>query len=471
MEVLNAARVKKAKKPEPLSEAPGVVYKPSRDHLYVFDRKEILVISGGPIPQAWRKTAERGWCAARPSIPHYTVHLSLPEAEESPLWHLQDGLYAKGGQYLFPFMEQVRDACYGHRAWVAWLRGLDYASRRAVEPFWERQWHLLMLAMRCPGAMDLMRSCPALAFALASSWVFRGEQRVRWPLRSARSLVRKRQRAIAGWLGFPATESAVRVLRRVPHAAVSIGSVLRLRNAMHDEELAPILRHVPSITYDVVRMISSDGLRRYCSPRLIIEAGSEPDPQRAEVWRTMRDTLAMFRQMDQEPDGLVFRSREHLGRVHDETAAALNRSDSCWSDAHLPIPPPPLQGTEAIIPLTEVVDFCKEGREQSNCVATYASSVAASAARSRDGRPGLYVYRVLRPERATLSIIRRGSQWLINELRCAHNQPPAAGTVAAVRQWLDAQPCTRDVPCEGGDLRDWNLPPLPDYDEECLVRF
>jgi hypothetical protein len=276
---------------------------------------------------------------------------------------------------------------------------------------------------------------------------------------------------IAGWLGFPATESAVRVLRRVPHAAINIGSLLRLRRAMHDEELAPILRHVPSITYDVVRIIANDGVRRHSSPRLLIEAGSEPDPQGVEIWRTMRDTLAMFEQMEQEPHGLVFRSREHLERVHDEAAAALNRSDSCWGDVHLPIPPPPLQGTEAIIPLTEAMDFYKEGREQSNCVATYASSVAASATHSRDGRPGLYVYRVLRPERATLSIIRRGAQWLINELRCAHNQPPAADTVAAVRQWLDAQACTRGLPSEGRDLREWNLPPLPECEEECLVPF
>jgi hypothetical protein len=304
-------------------------------------------------------------------------------------------------------------------------------------PFSDRHWHLLMLAMRCPGASDLMHSCPALAFALASSWVFKGERRVRQPLRAARTLLKKRQRAIADWLQFPATESAVRILRRVPHSAIKIGPLLYLRGAMHDEAALRILCHVPTVTVDVIRVMSSPELLRHSSPRLLIEAGSEPEPDVMLVWRTMRDTLAMFQQLGREPDGLRFRSREHLVMVHDELAATLNRRRCDRRDDQLRIPPPPLTGTEAIIPLTTMTDFYEEGREQGNCVVSYASRVSASAGDAQHEQAGLYVYRVLWPERATLSISRRGKKWFIDELQCAGNRPPSPTTLMAVQEWLE----------------------------------
>lgn len=458
-------------KREPLTRKPGVVYKPSRDRLYIFDRRAVVVISGGPVPQAWRKTIERGWRAARPAIPQSCIELSLSEAEESPVWHLKDGLRAKNGQFLFPFMEQVRDACFGDRAWVAWLRGLDVEHRRAVAPFRERAWHLLMLALRCPGATDLMHSSPALAFALASSWVFRGERRVRWPLRSARALVRKRQRVIADWLGFPATESAVRMLRRVPHHAVDIGPLLYLRGAMHEEAAGRLLRHVPAITADVIRIVTTDNLRRHASPRLLIEAGSELGPEVMPVRRTMQDTLVMLAQMKREPAGLIFRSRDHLVMVHDEVAAALTGGRSSWRDAHLRIPRPPLEGTDAIIPLTKVADYFEEGREQQSCVASYASRVAVSVDGSRDGRASLYVYRVLQPERATLAIRRDRGAWCIDELRCAQNRPAAHRTQMAVQEWLDGHNMATWPYDHSSPTPEWNEPLPAHCEEECLVPF
>jgi len=70
-----------------------------------------------------------------------------------------------------------------------------------VSRYWTRKWYVLNVLARCPGAMDLSRSNPALLYALASNWVFH-KPAVTRPMRAARSLVNRKQRDIMEWLGF-----------------------------------------------------------------------------------------------------------------------------------------------------------------------------------------------------------------------------------------------------------------------------
>lgn len=459
------------RKAEPLTLRPGAVYKPSRNRLYAFERRAVIVLSGGPRPQAWRKTLQRGWHPVRPTIPDHMIRLSLAESEIPRQPCVTGTLQGKDGQLLFPFMEMVRDAVYGDRAWVAWLRGFDVESRQVVAGFRERSWHMLMLALRCPGAIELMQCSPGLAFALGSSWVFRGDRRVARPLRSARSLVRKRQRAVAAWLGFPGTESVARILRRVPYEAIGVEALLYLRGSLCDPASAGLLCHVPVITRDVIRIISSEDLRKHASPRLLIEAGSERAVTAIPAWQMMRDTLAMFAEAGRDPTSLVFRSLEHLAVVHDEAVAVLNGRARASLRLPLRLPPPPLPGNELILPLSTASDFCDEAREQSNCIVTYASRVATSERDSRDGKPGIYVYRVLEPERATLSIRRVRGEWCLDELRCAHNQPAAPQTHRVVQEWLDEH----NAPTGRNDWDDcgpeWVKAPRAGHEDACLAPF
>lgn len=69
----------------------------------------------------------------------------------------------------------------------------------------------------------------------------------------------------------------------------------------------------------------------------------------------------------------------------------------------------------------------KEG--QNNCVATYAERVR---------RRTTFIYRVLRPERSTLSIVRgEDGDWRVGELECRSNTDVSAITRIAVEAWLD----------------------------------
>ena len=91
-------------------------------------------------------------------------------------------------------------------------------------------------------------------------------------------------------------------------------------------------------------------------------------------------------------------------------------------------PRPPVPGSEHIRPVTHRNALLQEGRIQKNCVVARQQSVM-------DGKT--YVYRVLRPERATLEIARcYDGSWAVKELRASCNREVNRVTRLAVEKWL-----------------------------------
>lgn len=74
-------------------------------------------------------------------------------------------------------------------------------------------------------------------------------------------------------------------------------------------------------------------------------------------------------------------------------------------------------------------DLIHEGNVQNNCVATYAERVQ---------HRGIFIYRVMKPERATLSIVRSADgDWQIGELKRRSNAAVSPITRHLVENWLD----------------------------------
>ena len=90
---------------------------------------------------------------------------------------------------------------------------------------------------------------------------------------------------------------------------------------------------------------------------------------------------------------------------------------------------PPIPGTEWIIPITTSEDLALEGVRQRNCVAAYRGDVFWGT---------MLIYRVLWPQRATLSLRRdtRGF-WQIDELLLKANRRVSHATHRAVEDWLE----------------------------------
>ena len=103
------------------------------------------------------------------------------------------------------------------------------------------------------------------------------------------------------------------------------------------------------------------------------------------------------------------------------------------------MPPPPIAGKEGEIePLETCQELAIEGRLQQHCVGSYAHSVRRGQA---------YVYRMLKPERATLAIMQGPRGWTMREIHGYRNADVRPETCQAALDWLNSrQPLSRSDP-------------------------
>jgi hypothetical protein len=91
-----------------------------------------------------------------------------------------------------------------------------------------------------------------------------------------------------------------------------------------------------------------------------------------------------------------------------------------------------LPGSDTIVPITTHDELIEEGRAQHNCAATYAQDIADGA---------MYIYRVLKPERCTLSIKKgKDGLWSLDQLKLACNASPQQATHQHVEDWMSQSP-------------------------------
>lgn len=313
--------------------------------------------------------------------------------------------------------------------------------REVVARFPDRQWHILSFIARCgEAAMDLAVANPALAWAMASNWVFH-RPRVQRPLRSARALLKagKKQRDILGWLGFPATEAGRKTLRKVVHQTIDVSALLYLRQSMAVPEVTRVLGHVPRINRGVIRVVSDPELFTLVSPSLLeeISFSRDNDKQPKAAW-LLQDSLNMARLLRVGQGRLPHvKSLVRLAEFHDSLVEDVGHAR--LQDIEIAFPPPPVKGTDTIIPLTTARDLVSEGREQRNCVASYIDRVAIQRR--------IYIYRTIPPlDRCTLSIMKRGNRWTLCELKRTCNMPPTETTRHAVLRWLAESQPTDAIP-------------------------
>ena len=296
----------------------------------------------------------------------------------------------------------------------------------ATEKFQSRQWAVLKFINQCASALDLARINPALCFALATHVCFR--QQSGTPATDPK-ISGRRQRDIADWLGFPGTESVARILSKVAAESVSVGLLLSLRCALKDEHIVKVFSHLPKLNAGVTSIVLQRELLDATTPALLTEIlECTAEKSRAASAEMLEDTLSMLRLVAPGAGTPKIQSVARLRAMHSEviTKFLITRP---YGTGNPRLPHPPLRGTETIVPILTVGDLVQEGRMQKNCVATYAELIR---------KRSTFIYRVLFPERATLSIL-RGSDgdWQIGELKGSGNAKVSTSTRTAVESWLD----------------------------------
>jgi hypothetical protein len=309
-----------------------------------------------------------------------------------------------------------------------YCEGIPLVVCRRVAPYPDRHWHLLRWMSRSGAAAeDLAASNPTLAYMVASGWEFGSERERRACEPAPVMLAHRKQRHILGWLGFPPTEALRHIVRKIEPPAMTISRLIALRRRVLLPDVAKRLAHVPRLNAGVLEMAGGAGLLSV-TPRLLEEVSSLPDDLGLDLARSLADAVRMWRAVRRRARMPVFTTAARIIEVHDELAVEVNRIGLGSVNGDLPDAPVP--GTDTIQPITSRAMLLEEGRQQHSCVGSYAGRVAM-------GR--MAIYRVLWPERATLSLTRRAGRWHVDQLKGPCNRPVQAGTRRAVLDWLTAE--------------------------------
>lgn len=311
------------------------------------------------------------------------------------------------------------------QAFAAFRHTVPEDVAAVVERFQLEQLALLRLIRDDPLSLGLAASNAALTFGLACRHYVPSRRRES----PSQSFGNKKQKELAPLIGFPAETWAVNILRKVPPESVNSGRLNRLVAVLGEPDTRTLLSHLSSINAGVIEVVCSQPIRGYVAPTLLKEiAANDRELYKADTASLLTDTVNMADVL--EPDhGLRFATLAQLKRVHDRLAAEYCRADlaRCGGERFPRPPKPGIPGV--IVPIRTVSDLASEGRDQANCVASYAANVAEGAC---------YIYRVLRPERATLSVVREANRrWRIGELKLAGNKVPSPQTCEFVDSWFE----------------------------------
>ena len=372
-------------------------------------------------------------------------------------------------------MTIVTEASYANpgvrSAYRQLLATLPRAPREALRPYPEYAWSLLRLVFRQPSALELVASTPALAFAIANASRV-GHLRDDEAAARAPAMVHKRRAEILDWLGLPNTKSAVRIYAKVTATAATVAGLRDLRRLLTSDadDALKLVRHQPVLNAEVLALLMNPKLQRRVTPQFLEELGEVRSSGTYIVDRinyTLRDypivygdrrpprlrSLEQFRALSADVGRRMLERRlAEAGPFRELLPSSVNElpAGETWDTMVAPnpddwrsaagdsasssrtrwsFPKPPLPGNANIVPLTSVSALFDESVSQRNCVNGYVGRV-----RSRQ----TYIYRVLRPERCTLSLVPDGRGWSIGELYRSCNRSPSPKTVQTVRQWLRA---------------------------------
>lgn len=352
----------------------------------------------------------------------------------------------------------------------------------AATPFRHLQWDLLVACSHSDRFLDILVSNPALAYLWMSSCKARGfceEGAVDLLAARAAQGGEASQRDLLRQLGVYPSKAAVKLLRKCQPEALLTATEGSLKIILRDTNRIQRLTHLPRLGRGIFELARDTRVLAACTPKMLGEVAASPEEvQSAGTARLIRAHLAMLIELGM-PLPRPFRSRADLDRRHRELAEGFQtlrreleasvppppppppppRPAPPPRPRPRPVPPPPvtppppaarpptpaasprprkgsvscgpppLEGNAHIIPLTTRAELQAEGRSQSNCVGSYFPSVQ---------RGSCYIYKVLWPQRCTLSIKKNTKgRWKRNELKTARNRGTSATTKKIVDAWIE----------------------------------
>jgi len=205
-----------------------------------------------------------------------------------------------------------------------------------------------------------------------------------------------------------------------------------LLEVRHNPKSRKLLSHVKQINHDTLLLASlHERALIHVTPQLLEDlSGNEEHRGTASVYQHFKECFRLHWELYPRRKFPRITSVDALVQYFEVLAEEPQRREPSKATRDLrPFPSPPIPGSDHINALASDDALLKEGQEQHNCAGGYGRMV-------RDG--GCYLYKVRKPERATLRVTLEGKRWYIGELKAICNSPVKPATVRAVCQWLEA---------------------------------
>lgn len=323
---------------------------------------------------------------------------------------------------------------------LQYLAGIDRRIRRreellgpipphilqTIRRYPSEHFRLLQFLARHPSARELMDSNPPLGFMAVTHQRWRADP-APVPADVVEDVISWKRRDILAWLGFSnTTESLVRIMGKVAVQACRPVLLAALRQAVSNPETLRRLAHLSRINLGVATIIVSsrmlDRVTNKFLQDLAVDPAEEEEPRSAvelEVCLRLASESRWPRRV------VVFDKPIHVRKTLWSLAAQLSPEDI--ETFNIALPPPPIPDMATIQALRTPEAVAEEADEQFNCVRSLLPRIAAGH---------LYLYRVLAPERATLSVRVSGSRCQFDQVECAFNTPAGEDTIRHVEEWI-----------------------------------
>jgi len=324
-----------------------------------------------------------------------------------------------------------------HDAFSSWRKQIPKTIIENLRIYTGNSVGMLTLLSRYQCIEELFTHNPIL-FWLA----YTHAQRNHWTENQFVSTCQQKQIAILKACFFPATKSALKILSKLNMTRFSEKEyqlILELFNLDYDK-----LNHHTQIDKQLIKFLNG-------YPELI-------DTRLIRLWD--KDNFQLLTELVYDCERMSCRlnhKEEHFSQqirqchtlqavrqLHTQLLLELNnkfkttRNQSLNKQrlANKVFPKPPLTGNKNIVPIKTVHQLCNEGRDQQHCVLSYDQDILQGH---------YYVYKVLRPERATLGIEieqdqNQGSnqpiKYHLDQLKASRNMSVGMKTQQAVQAWF-----------------------------------
>lgn len=238
-----------------------------------------------------------------------------------------------------------------------------------------------------------------------------------------RLLFRKRKE-VAEYFGFH--PSSLKVLGRITESVVRKGLLKSFQNLYSIPVFQKTFHHLPIINEFIIQFFLYSRAKNWNEKweTLFLTDLVSRFPDSNFKREDYEGAFQLYEEVKRFSPSWKIRSLDHLKDLEQEMIRKIQKNEFNGPD-HI-YPPPPMEKENWLEPINSRKELFLESRTQHNCIFSYDGDIL-------DGK--YYIYRILSPERCTLSLFYINGDWYLDQISAAFNKEAKAETLRKVEDW------------------------------------